>query len=78
METASATSSLLTDLSKSEDLYNAQEFVHIVDAFTTERESAMLSCDIGKRWKMHLTDFSIEAYLSSCSCGLHDSLNTTE
>lgn len=36
METASATESLLADLSKSEDLYNAQEFVHIVDEFTIE------------------------------------------
>ena len=36
METASATQSLSADLSKSEDLYNAQEFVHIVDDFTIE------------------------------------------
>ena len=33
MEKAIVTQSLLADLSKSEDLYDAQKFVHILDAF---------------------------------------------
>lgn len=36
MVTTSVTQSLLADLSKSEDLYDAQKFVHIVDAFITD------------------------------------------
>ena len=36
MERASATQSLSADLSKSDDLYNTQEFVHIVDEFIIE------------------------------------------
>ena len=35
METANATQSLLADLGKSEDLYDAQKSVHIVDALIT-------------------------------------------
>lgn len=56
METASATQSLLADLSKSEELYKAQELVHIVDAFTTEWSLRCCPLISGRGGSKHAAD----------------------
>lgn len=80
METGSVTQSLLADLSKSEDLYNAQKFVHIVDAFTTDwslRCCPLISERGGSKICSWLS-FQSRRAIFSYSCGLLDPLNTTE
>ena len=74
METASVTRSLLADLSKSEGLYDAQKFVHIVDAFITDWSLRCCPLISICSWLSFQSRRAIFLY----SCGLLDSLNTTE
>lgn len=80
METASFTRSLLADLSKSEDLYDARGFVHIVDAFITDwslRCCPLISGRGGSKICSWLS-FQSRRAIFLYSRGLLASLNTTE